>query len=563
MIDRLLKWKGPRGFALVAIVTGIAVAAGLLAATALALVQDNANVSVEVTDKDHSSGLVSLGSASVEYIGSSASNQASGTGLFDPFVRLQGSPTEKGYNTDGPVQFDTKTGTWTHAIKASAIPVVDCDGSGPGTTQCWELFNDINDSNSAPYISLTRVEIWFTTNPNLVGYDAASHSFPAASGATKQYEFTGEIKIHDVNQGSGRGDLRYLVPIISFTSADYFVLYSEWGSADAAPDGNTYGSDGGFEEWKVRKTPNVGIVKTANPVGPVNAGGTIGFDVTVSNTGVADATNVTISDPLPAGAGSDLNWSLNPAFSGCSITGAVGSQTLNCAFATLAAGASIGPIHIQSATTAADCAVVTNTATVASENDGGGSSTASVTVQCAAIRILKQSTKGTFPLVTDAGNGALFTVTPPVGSAFTVRDNNDPSAGGKSDESSTFGEVCISGLAPGSYTVAETTPPSGYGAGTTIQGTAVAAVGTSCTAPNKPTDANSAIFRNPPLGEIGVTFKDLGSGETKSSIVCKKGAATVDAVSENGATDPAFDDTNEAFTNLAPGTYDCQVVIDP
>ena len=31
----------------------------------------------------------------VEYIGSSANNQSSGTGIFDPFVRLQGGPIEK------------------------------------------------------------------------------------------------------------------------------------------------------------------------------------------------------------------------------------------------------------------------------------------------------------------------------------------------------------------------------------------------------------------------------------------------------------------------------------
>ena len=37
--------------------------------------------------------------------------------IFDPFVRIQGSPTEKGYNTNGSPQFDTKVGTWTHAIK--------------------------------------------------------------------------------------------------------------------------------------------------------------------------------------------------------------------------------------------------------------------------------------------------------------------------------------------------------------------------------------------------------------------------------------------------------------
>ena len=98
----------------------------------LALVSDTGTYDITVPNKSKSAGPLPLAPSGgcVEYIGSSASNQASGTGLFDPFVRLQGSPTEKGYNTNGAVAFDTKPGTWTHAIKVNAIPVVDCDGAG-------------------------------------------------------------------------------------------------------------------------------------------------------------------------------------------------------------------------------------------------------------------------------------------------------------------------------------------------------------------------------------------------------------------------------------------------
>jgi uncharacterized repeat protein (TIGR01451 family) len=541
-------------------ILGALVAGGVLAATALALVSDTGTYSVIVANKNNSSGPVTLtpGGAIVEYIGSSANNQSSGTGIFQPFVRLQGSPTEAGYNTDGTVQFDTKVGTWTHSIKANAIPVVDCDGPGPGTAQCWELFVDINENNSTPYISLTRVQIWLTTNPSLVGYNQATHTFP--SGASQVYDFSGEIKINDVNQGSGRGDLRYLVPIASipFTSSDYFVLYSEWGSPDAAPSG-TFASDGGFEEWKVRTVPNVGIVKTANPVGPVNAGSNIGFDINVSNTGAADATSVTISDPLPAGG--DLNWSLNPAFTGCSITGAVGAQTLNCSFATLAAGGTIGPIHLTSATTAADCAVVSNTATVASGNDGGGPSTATVTVNCGALLIRKESTKTGNPLVSTSG--ASFCYRTATGcTAVTGTNVTDEGTGDELKGTGNVGLVCVSGLAPGAYKVNETGAPTGYGASTSGEQTATVVNGTDCGS-HLPSLANTAVFTDPPLGSIGVTFTDGGSGETHASIVCKQGTTTIGADSENGAADPAFDDTNESFSKLAPGTYDCQVVIDP
>jgi len=517
---------------------------------AAALVSDTGTYDITVADKNHSAGPLTLSPSggTVEYIGSSAQNQASGTGLFDPFVRLQGGPTEKGYNTNGAVQFDTKAGTWTHAIKVSAIPIVDCDGSGPGTATCWELFNDINESNTAKRISLNVVEIWFTTNPNLVGYVDPT-GFP--SGATKEYEFDGNILINDVNQGSGRGDLRYLVPTAGhpFTSSDYFVLYSKWGTTTGTAGNHgtgSYASDGGFEEWKVRKAPNVSIVKTANPVGPVNAGTDIGFDITVSNTGAADATNVTISDPLPPGG--DLNWLLNPAFSGCSITGSVGSQTLSCTFATLASGASKGPIHIKSATTADDCAVVSNTATVASGNDGGGSSTDSVTVNCGALVIKKESTKTGNPLVSNAG--AVFSVTGPGGYSASVTDN------GATDEDSTTGQVCISGLAPGSYTVNETSPPSGYGDASEADVGVTVANGTDCGS-NEPT-GTAAVFTNAPLSDIQVNFRDGGSGETSATISCDNPDGTQSTTPATGW------DTSDTETDVsAPVTVTCTIQIDP
>jgi hypothetical protein len=231
--------------------SGAIVAAGLFAAVALALVSDSGTCDVQVADSSENEDCVlGPGGALVDYIGSDSDTSSSGTGTFDPFVRLQGSPTENGYNTDGAVAFDTKSGKWTHAIKVGAIPIVTVGG-----VDYWELFVDINDANNATHISLNEVEVWFTTNPDLIGYDDPT-GFPASSGAVQVYDFSGDILINDVNQGSGRGDLRYLIPItgISWTAADYFVLYSEWGTT-ADIGSISYISDGGFEEWKVRKVP--------------------------------------------------------------------------------------------------------------------------------------------------------------------------------------------------------------------------------------------------------------------------------------------------------------------
>jgi uncharacterized repeat protein (TIGR01451 family) len=135
--------------------------------------------------------------------------------------------------------------------------------------------------------------------------------------------------------------------------------------------------------------PDLTVTKTANPAGPVSAGTAIGFDITVSNSGPGTATAVTVSDPLPAG--SDLSWSLSPAFSGCSVGGVVGSQTLNCTFASIAAGGSVGPIHLASATAFADCGPVSNTASAVAGNGSAtpATSTALVIVQCPSLTIIK------------------------------------------------------------------------------------------------------------------------------------------------------------------------------
>lgn len=204
--------------------------------------------------------------AIVEYIGdANTSFGSSGTGTFDSFVRVQADDDEKGYNTDGDLEFDTKSGNFTHSILVSEIPVVECeslDGSETAAGGCFELFADLNENNSTPLITLDGLEVYFTTDAELTGY-------PFVGTATKVFDSDDQVQINDVNQGSGRGDLRYLVPISAITiptdcdygnaACDtYFVLYSEYGFADGSFD-----SDGGFEEWKVKRYPFLSVTKTA------------------------------------------------------------------------------------------------------------------------------------------------------------------------------------------------------------------------------------------------------------------------------------------------------------
>jgi uncharacterized repeat protein (TIGR01451 family) len=276
------------------------------ASPALAAVSDSGTYSVVVPDHTQSASATTSGGALVTYIGDSAADGSSGTGIFDPFVRLQGSPTEQGYNTNGAKEFNTKTGTWTHAILVSDIPVVTVNGKN-----YWELFNDINETNSTAYVSLNKVEAYFTSNANLTGYSAGF-----GANATLQYAFNGAILIHDVNSGSGRADLRYRIPTngisipsncgyLSSGCSTYFVLYSEWGTTAAYTDGNDYSSDGGFEEWKTQQTyATLQIVKHT-----VGGDGTFGFSVTGTPTAPPVAhPSITTS----GGTGATQNWVVSP-----------------------------------------------------------------------------------------------------------------------------------------------------------------------------------------------------------------------------------------------------------
>jgi hypothetical protein len=238
----------------------------LLLISAVSVLADPGDRSVEVADREGFAEATLDDGTIVQYIGDDNETFGpAGSGVFDSFVRLQGNEkktdVEKGYNTDGTREWDTKAGKFTHSILLSEIPTIQVGGQ-----LYWEFFADINDSDSTPLISLDDFELYLTDDPNLTGY-------PFTGTATEIYDYTDTnngyyILINDVNQGSGRGDLRYLVPQDGFDPGDcnygnpacttYLVLYSVWGGKEG------YGFDGGFEEWKVKIYPILDVSKDIN-----------------------------------------------------------------------------------------------------------------------------------------------------------------------------------------------------------------------------------------------------------------------------------------------------------
>jgi hypothetical protein len=380
-------------------VAGAFIVVGLLAmmaGPALAF-SDGGTVDVQVPDKTKSDrdAMTSAG-AFISYFGDSDTGfGSSGTGVFNPFVRLQHDGTEQGYNTDGALQFDTKAGKWTHSILVSQIPQRPCPEGGiedsvptpppppPAllSETCFELFVDINESNTDKQVALTDVEVWFAPAPGgktITGY-------PFSAPATLQYDFSGSIQINDVNQGSGRGDLRYDIPVGTGpnqipippgcfygaplgTCNTYFVLYSKWGGAGA------FDSEGGFEEWKVRVYPAISLTKTPSVTDVCNG----------SNTQVTYTYVVTNNSPGGGSVdGSVVDDNGTPGNTADDVT--VGT------FTKLAAGASQTYTHVFTVN-GTRTNVATATATDANGQKATATATATVTGHDCTITITKKTT---------------------------------------------------------------------------------------------------------------------------------------------------------------------------
>jgi len=160
---------------------------------------------------------------------------STGTGVFEPFVRIQGNGIEKGYNTDGNPEFDTKGGKWTHSIKLGDILVID------GKIQ---FLLDINQSQGGDnrYQSLDVIKIYLADSGSL-------DSYASDLGALIYDLGDNWVKMDNTifNPGSGTGDIRVSIDKNPTWSDDkYLYLYSEFG--------HRFRSNAGFEEWSTMTT---------------------------------------------------------------------------------------------------------------------------------------------------------------------------------------------------------------------------------------------------------------------------------------------------------------------
>lgn len=202
------------------------------------------------------------------------SQQPAGTGVFNPFLRLQNTgnktPDEQGYNTNATQVLDNKSPVnWTHDVLISTLQK-STDGL------FYEFSLDINEpGNGNSLLSLDGLRLFAT--------DTGGQSATKAVGGIGDLEFSatgngGALKgnlLYDMDAGadnsvlldaarnppgSGVADMLFRVPIAVIDNRaapqdnNKLILWSRFGLLAQADSNAVAGADAdaGFEEWAFR-----------------------------------------------------------------------------------------------------------------------------------------------------------------------------------------------------------------------------------------------------------------------------------------------------------------------
>jgi hypothetical protein len=213
--------------------TAALVAAGMFAIASLA----QATV-VDLINNDQGSFTNQYGTSIFQF----TDQQPTGTGVIQPFLRVQASPTEQGYNTSGGTPFDDKAGPWTHDIQFSDLQSTTVTVNG---ASYFKVMVDLNEPGGAKStISLENLQFYTSsqgskTTTTLSQLGTLRYSMDTAGGDnTVQFDAAR-------NHGSGSGDAFFYIPTTAFagTNANDFVyMYVNFGNADMT-------TAGGFEEF--------------------------------------------------------------------------------------------------------------------------------------------------------------------------------------------------------------------------------------------------------------------------------------------------------------------------
>ena len=178
--------------------------------------------------------------------------QPAGTGFIDPFLRVQASPTEQGYNTDGGFPFDDKNPhNFQHSLLLSSLATFNVGG-----TDYFKFMLDANQSGLTNMtFTMTQLQLYTANSGSLL--PTSLNADGTINLGTLAYNMNAGGATNTVittATGSGKYDAILYVPVSDFNLNDKYVyLYF-------AGQGN-----GGFEEW----TAAVSAIPEASAFFPV------------------------------------------------------------------------------------------------------------------------------------------------------------------------------------------------------------------------------------------------------------------------------------------------------
>lgn len=238
------------------------------------LVAPTRAATVDLTDGEGTSGTINGALFNFNEV------QPSGTGVFQPFVRMQSHGTQQGYNTSGrPLPFDEQSSpVFTHDLRLGDLASVNV-----GAGNYYQFALDINESQGGgnSYLSLDAVQIYTSllggqTTDNIASLgdlrydlDANGDSFVLLDAAN--------------SHGSGSSDMTMLIPVDLFVGASadsYVYLYSSFGEQGVVGGGanrQVFGSSGGFEEWAALTGSGTNVIPEPASLGLLGAGALLIF----------------------------------------------------------------------------------------------------------------------------------------------------------------------------------------------------------------------------------------------------------------------------------------------